>query len=134
MGKHVDPTRWGAIAALLLAGLVSAGCASGYRPPQFVAGADLVYPETALSAGIEGLVVVRYDVTVEGRVANAAVERAEPSGVFEVAALAAVRSWRFKPAAQGRQAVAARNQVSEVAFRLGDDGKYDHLPVLRRER
>ena len=133
MGKHVGLMRSGTVVALL-AGLVSTGCASGYRPPLFVAGADLVYPETALAAGIEGRVVVRYDVTVEGRVANAAVELAEPSGVFEAAALAAVRSWRFKPAAQGRQVVATRNQVSEVAFRFGDDDKYAHLPVPGRER
>ena len=83
---------------------------------------------------MEGRVVIRYDVTAEGRVVNATVERAEPPGIFEAAALAAVRSWRFKPALQGREAVAARNRVSEVMFRMGADGEYAHLPVPRRER
>lgn len=112
--------------ALLLA-LALAACASGYRPPQFMGGTDLVYPPPALAAGIEGRVVVRYDVTMQGEVANATVEQAEPAGVFDAAALAAVRSWRFKPARQGRQAVVAHNHVSEVAFRLSADGEYDDL-------
>ena len=120
--------------AALWAGLALAGCASGYRPPQFVGGADLIYPATAVAAGVEGRVVIRYDVTEEGRVANATVQQAEPPGVFEAAALAAVRSWRFKPAARGREVVAARNRVSEVTFRVSDDGKYDHLPGPRQER
>ena len=121
-------------AAALLLALASAGCASGFRPPQFAGGTDLVYPEAALAAGVEGRVLVRYDVTEEGRVVNVTVEVAEPPGVFEAAALAAVRSWRFKPAAEAGRVVAARNRVSAVTFQLGDDGKYDHLPAPRGGR
>ena len=81
-----------------------------------------------MAAGVEGRVVVRYDITVDGRVANAVVELAEPPGVFEAAALVAVQSWRFRPAVQRRHPIAAPNRVSEVTFRLGDDGGYDLLP------
>lgn len=106
-----------------------AGCAAGVRPPQLEGGTDLVYPVQARAAGVEGRVVVRYDITREGRVVNAAVVSAEPTGVFEDAALAAVRSWRFRPAVAQGEAVPAPGRRSEVTFRLGDDARYDKPPT-----
>ena len=115
--------------ALLLAVLpFLVGCASGNRPLQFVGGKDLLYPPQAKAAGVEGHVLVRYDVTAEGRVANARIESAAPAGYFETAALDAVRSWRFRPVLERGKPAAAPNRVSEVAFKLGDDGLYD-LPL-----
>ena len=122
------------IAAALLALATLAGCASGPRPLVLLAGADLAYPAAARDADIEGEVTVRYDVTVAGRVARAVVLAAEPPGVFEAAALAAVRSWRFRPPTDGNgNAAEAPGRVSVVRFRLGDDA-YRDLPQPRRER
>lgn len=112
------------IAALVL-GLLLAGCASAPRPLQLLAGADPVYPPAARAAGIEGEVTIRYDVTAAGRVANAVILAAEPVGVFEEAALAAVASWRFRPATTRGEPTAPR-QVSVLRFRLGDP--YGRLP------
>ena len=121
-----------AVAFALLLPLV-AGCASGNRPLQFIGGKDLLYPLQARAAGIEGRVLVRYDVTAEGRVENARIESAVPAGHFEAAALDAVRSWRFRPLLERGTPAAAPNRVSEVAFKLGDDGDYDlPLPPPRR--
>lgn len=114
-------------AALLLGGLLAAGCASGPQPLQLLAGADLVYPAAARAAGIEGEVSVSYDVTATGHVVNAVVLAAEPGGVFEEAALAAVRSWRFRPLTERGVPVAAPGRVSVLRFRLGDDA-YGVLP------
>ena len=119
------PTK--AVAFALLLPLV-AGCASGNRPLQFIGGKDLLYPPQARAAGIEGRVLVRYDVTTEGRVENARIESAVPAGHFEAAALDAVRSWRFRPLLERGTPAAAPNRVSEVAFKLGEDGDYD-LPL-----
>ena len=102
-----------------------AGCASSSRPLQLLSGADLVYPPTARTAGVEGVVQVRYDVTVAGDVVNAEVLAAEPPGVFEDAALALVRSWRFRPAVENGEFVAAPGRVSEVRFEFGDTDRYD---------
>ena len=121
---------------IAFAALAVAGCASNYRPLQFIGGTDLVYPPSAKAAGIEGHVVVSYDVTVEGRVVNAAVTAAEPPGVFDQAALAAVRSWRFRPPLRRGEAVAAPARVSEVVFKLGESGDpalYQRLPTPPRE-
>lgn len=113
------------IAALAL-GLALAGCATGPRPLQLLAGADPQYPPAARAAGIEGEVTVRYDVTASGRVANAVVLAATPAGVFEEAALAAVSSWRFRPPTTRGQPSAAPGRVSVLRFRLGD--AYGQLP------
>ena len=118
-----------AVAFALLLSLV-AGCASGNRPLQFIGGKDLLYPPQARAAGIEGRVLVRYDVTAEGRVENARVESAVPAGHFEAAALDAVRSWRFRPLLERGEPAAAPNRVSQVAFKLGEDD-YD-LPVPKQ--
>ena len=125
--------RAAAIVALTLAAGVLAACASGYRPPELIGGYDLVYPPEARRRGIEGHVVVRYDVTVDGRVANAAVVRATPPGVFEEAALRTVRSWRFRPSVKRGEHVAAPRRESAVTFRLDADATYD-LPHSMRRR
>ena len=118
------------VAATALAGasVVLAACAADYRPPELLGGTDLVYPINAHAAGVEGRVLVRYDVTADGRVENAAVVSAEPNGVFENAALAAVRSWRFRPSSKGGKPVKAPGRVSEVAFRIGQANHYDDAP------
>ncbi|MCY4012535.1 MAG: energy transducer TonB [Gammaproteobacteria bacterium] len=112
-----------ALAAVIV--LTAAGCAGASRPLQLLSGADLVYPDQARAAGVEGVVRVRYDVTVEGRVVNARVDAADPVGVFDEAALAFVRSWRFQPAVEDGEFVAALARVSEVRFQLGDTDRYD---------
>ncbi len=110
--------------AVLLPLLLLIGCASAVRPLQFIGGADLIYPAEARARGIEGSVTVYYDVTVEGAVRNAVVQSATPPGVFDAAALAAVRTWRFNPRIVNGEPVAAPGQVSTVRFQLGDTSRY----------
>jgi len=54
---------------------------------------DPKYPSSAASSGTEGFVEVSFTVTPLGRVENAIVTAAEPPGVFEQAALAAISRW-----------------------------------------
>jgi protein TonB len=72
-------------------------------------------------------VVVRYGVSVDGRVINARVEEANPQGVFEDAALAAVRSWRYNPALKDGEPVAVDNVLSTVRFELSANDRYRDL-------
>lgn len=113
--------------ALALAAIVltASGCTGPSRPLQLLSGADLEYPDQARAAGVEGVVRVRYDVTVDGRVVNAEVDAADPAGVFDAAALALVQSWRFRPAVENGEFVAAPARISEVRFELGDTDRYD---------
>ena len=113
------------LAAVLLGGCaLLAGCSAPSRPPQFLSGPDLVYPPAAKAAGIEGHVVVRYDVTAGGAVANPVVVESQPAGTFDAAALASLSGWRFRPRIENGQAVSAPNRVSTLRFRLGEGDEY----------
>jgi len=57
------------------------------------------YPAAALRAGIEGRVVIRVELTHEGRVATATLHKSSGQASLDAAALAAVRRWRFEPTA-----------------------------------
>ena len=122
----VHPVPPATLAALVLLGSVAllAGCASASRPPQFLSGPDLVYPSAARAAGIEGQVVIRYDVTATGSVANPRVVESEPAGTFDAAALAALSQWLFRPRVENGQAVSAPGRVSTLRFKLGESDEY----------
>jgi protein TonB len=55
------------------------------------------YPAVAKRRRIEGYVTVQFTVTRQGQVRDPQVIAAQPSGVFERAALDAIRRWRFRP-------------------------------------
>ncbi len=109
----------------LLLVLFLAGCLGSHnRPMQLINGAGPIYPAAAKQAGVEGLVTVRYDVTKEGNVINAVVAESEPAGVFDEAALAAVRSWHFNPRIVEGEPQLVEGIVSPVRFRVGDADDY----------
>lgn len=64
-----------------------------------------IYPYQATISGIEGRVVVRFIVDENGEVQNPEVVKAEPKGVFEEAALAAIARYKFIPAKIGSKNV-----------------------------
>jgi protein TonB len=106
--------------------LVLAGCGGiQNRPLQLVSGSGPVYPKEASAAGLEGMVVVRYGVSIDGRVINARVDDSEPDAVFDSAALAAVRTWHYNPVIRNGEAVAVENVLSTVFFKLDDNAAYD---------
>ncbi len=78
------------------------------------------YPQDAIAEKIEGMVVLVVDVAVDGSVSHAVVERAEPAGVFDAAALGAVSQWKFAPAMEDGKAVAGKVRVP-VEFHLDGD-------------
>ena len=75
------------------------------------------YPYQAKRRGIEGWVQVSFTVTEDGTVADAVVEDADPPGVFEKAALAAVYQWKFKPRIVDGRATRGRAE-QRVEFEL----------------
>lgn len=65
------------------------------------------YPRVAQRQGIEGFVTLRLRIDATGRVKDAVVVKSEPDGVFEDAALATARRYRFTPARRGGEPIAA---------------------------
>ncbi|GJM43316.1 MAG: hypothetical protein DHS20C21_01580 [Gemmatimonadota bacterium] len=70
------------------------------KPPSLRNAVTPEYPSLARSAEIEGTVRVKIDVDERGRVINAVVVQSVAQGIFDKAALDAVRQWIFEPAEQ----------------------------------
>jgi protein TonB len=75
------------------------------------------YPSRAEARGIEGWVRLEITVSPTGTVSKARVVDASPKGVFDRAALEAIRQWRFKPAFREGRAVEQQADQT-VRFRL----------------
>src|SRR6056297_2836194 len=93
---------------------------SGQPTLELREGAQPVYPPAAKEAGVEGEVTLIYTVTASGRVADLRVLEAKPVDVFDEAALAAVRTWRYRPLRQDGEPVELENVVSTLRFRLDE--------------
>jgi len=65
------------------------------------------YPSLARTAGIEGVVVVKITVDEKGRVIAASILKSVAEGIFDSAALDAVKRWTFEPAEQSGNKVKA---------------------------
>lgn len=55
------------------------------------------YPQSAVHTRPSGYVVIAFTVTSSGRTRNIDVVKSTPTGVFDEAAVKAVRQWRFEP-------------------------------------
>jgi TonB family protein len=74
-----------------------------YLAPQF--------PDVARKRGLDGWVDLQFVVGTDGAVSDVAVIGAQPVGVFEQAALDAVRHWRYQPVLRAGQAVSQHARV-----------------------
>jgi protein TonB len=75
------------------------------------------YPARALTRHLEGQVTIQFTVDSTGHVENPAVTSAMPSGVFEEAALAAIKQWKFKQKIVNGSPVSQR-AVQTLKFKL----------------
>ena len=93
------------------AGLVSDGAATR------IISVEPDYPPAAAAAGIEGFVDVRFSVSPSGTVIAPQVVAAEPAGVFDAAALAAVSRWRYTQPAETESPVV----TERIEFNLANE-------------
>lgn len=88
------------------------------HPAELLKAAPPDYPPEAYRARQQGWVQVAFTVTADGTVADAKVTGAEPTRVFNNAALTAVKRWTFKPRMENGQA--KDEQVTRrIQFTLG---------------
>jgi len=76
------------------------------------------YPTRAAQQGIEGYVVVRFTITPAGTITDATVVEAEPKGIFDSAAIAAVSRWKYKPKIENGNPVERPGVQIRLAFQL----------------
>lgn len=76
------------------------------------------YPERAAQRGIEGRVLVEFTITKSGSVKDAKVIAAEPSDIFNAAAVKSVLQWKYNPKVENGKPVEQRGMRTSVVFRL----------------
>lgn len=69
------------------------------------------FPAFASEHGISGWVDLQFLIGTDGLVSDASVVGAQPAGVFEQAALDAIRHWRYQPVQRAGTAVSQRARV-----------------------
>lgn len=74
-----------------------------YAPPQF--------PDLARQRGIDGWVDLQFLVGTDGGVSDVKVVGAQPAGIFEQAALEALRHWHYQPVVRSGHIVSQRARV-----------------------
>lgn len=78
------------------------------------------FPLTAKRRDIEGHVVLRFTVAPTGRVQDVVIVEAEPPGIFDRAARAALNRWRYIPRTVDGVPVEARGAQARFDFQLED--------------
>lgn len=83
-----------------------------------------VYPQAALKRGVEGRVVLEFSLSADGGVSNLQLISSTPAGIFEKAAIDAMRGWQY---ALPDAAAGGRRYRQTMAFTL-DSGRAGALP------
>lgn len=94
--------------------------ASVSKEPELIKRVAPDYPDDAAQNGIEGAVDLAFVVSPKGDVSDVTVVHSEPSGIFNRAAIAAVRRWKYQPRTVNGTAVATQVQL-RMTFKL--DGR-----------
>ena len=74
-------------------------------PPRVTRKAPPIYPFGAKRKGINGQVMIRCLVGIDGKPSKLKIIQSVPKGVFDDAGLSAVQKWRFKPGILGGESV-----------------------------
>nr|WP_283631317.1 energy transducer TonB [Alteromonas macleodii] len=77
-----------------------------------------VYPRRAVSRGIEGYVIVEFTVTKQGAVRDPIVVEANPSGIFEQAAIDAAMKFKYKPRVVNGEATEVSGVQNRITFQI----------------
>ena len=86
---------------------------------------DPVYPPDALEEGIEGWVLLEFDILPNGKVENPRVIDSRPEGLFEEAALEAIKGNTYKPKVVGETPVRQDAMQDTIEFFLEDAAAED---------
>ena len=102
--------------------LVLWGCSTiENKPLQLQSGTAPIYPEELKNSGIEGYVVLKYDVSTEGMVTNIRIVASDPARVFDESARKTLSTWRFIPEMVGGLKKRSVDVISRISFRLSSE-------------
>ena len=78
------------------------------------------YPTRALSRGIEGWVLLEFSISPTGTVMDPVVIDAEPTSIFNRAAIRAVTKWKYKPRIEAGKPVVRQGVQTVITFELDE--------------
>lgn len=78
------------------------------------------YPRRAIRLGVEGSVRLEFDVDTDGSVLDPYVVDSSPAGVFDRAAIKAVRKFLYEPPTYNGTSVKVNNVQIDLIFRLAN--------------
>ena len=76
------------------------------------------YPIGPASQGIEGWVLLQYDVDTSGTLSNIKVMDSQPRRTFDREAVTALKKWKFRPAMDNGQPMSVKGQTVKIEFNL----------------
>jgi protein TonB len=76
------------------------------------------YPSQAKDRGIEGWVIVQFNVTKEGRVKDVLILDAQPRGLWDRETIRGVSNWRFQPALKDGKPVEIAGMKKKIVFEM----------------
>lgn len=81
---------------------------------------DVRYPGRATQAGLEGVVLARYDVNAQGRTENIEIVASVPHPIFGEAVETAVSGWTYTPRTIDGEATTQRGLVTSFEFAMAN--------------
>ena len=76
------------------------------------------YPRKAAMQGIEGWVLLKFDISPAGTVDNIEILGSKPSRIFDRAAVRALRKWKYRPKMEDGKPVEQKNLKIKLDFTL----------------
>ncbi len=99
----------------------SAAAPPDTQEPRLIQHVAADYPPEAARKGVEGSVDVSFTISPQGKVSDVIVTSAVPSDIFDRAAIAAVRRWKYEPKTVNGVPVEAHQQL-RLQFKLDPRG------------
>ena len=115
----VSADRFGATPSAATVGAQPVRVGGDVRPPMKVFDVRPVYPDEMRATGREGVVPLEATIRADGTVGSVRVRSAEVHPDFAIAAVDAVRQWRFSPTLLNGKPVEVVMNVS-ITFKLAD--------------
>lgn len=79
-----------------------------------------IYPNSALSRGIEGYVIVEFTVTRQGTTRDVKVVEADPARIFDRAAIQAASKFKYKPRVIDGEPIEVPGVQNKITFEIED--------------
>ncbi len=130
--QPVEKSKILGVAALLIGGILTANTAlANLVPPPPpkpqvnlaipVMRVDPIYPIEAAKQGVEGSVVLQFDITESGNTDNINIVESFPKDTFDKSAIKALSQWQYKPRIQGGVAQRQTALLVQLDYRLDED-------------